>query len=167
MTPHQVSVAGEALAASMFAHAGFDVLVQYGANQPGYDFVARKGTRALCISVKATQTAGWGLIQNYKEERTYHEAADAWLADQSPGVIFALVTFHDVAPGDAGRCYIATPAEIAAHHKTARRGAGHTTLYENYTPSRGVGAGDPYRIPATWKFNKARIDGLFAATTGT
>jgi len=67
MTSHQVSVAAEAFAACLFAQAGCDVLIQYGANQPDYDFVAMRNSKAARISVKGTQTNGWGLIQNYKK----------------------------------------------------------------------------------------------------
>jgi hypothetical protein len=160
MTSHQVSVAGEAFAACLFAQAGCDVLIQYGANQPTYDFVAMLGSTAARISVKATQTEGWGLIQNYKKGRTYHETADAWLEDQPSDVLFCLVSFHDVLIGGAPRCYLARPIEIAEHHKSARHGEGHTTLYEDNTPSKGVGKGHRYQIPSEWAFSLLRVKEL-------
>ena len=43
MTPRQCEIAAEAYAASLLAQAGYDVLVQYGANQPHYDLVANNG----------------------------------------------------------------------------------------------------------------------------
>lgn len=161
MTPHQVSVAGEAFAACLFAQVGADVLIQYGANQPDYDFVALVDAKALRVSVKATQREGWGLIQSYKRGRTYHQAADDWAADQPKDVIFALVSFWRVAVGEAPRCYIATPAELAEHHKSARNGAGHTTLYEDKTPVRGIGKHARYQIPAAWRFSEWRIKDIF------
>ena len=94
MTSHQVSVAGEAFAACLFAQAGCDVLIQYGANQPTYDFVAMRDSNAARISVKATQLKGWGLIQRYKKGRNYHDAADAWLLDQPVDIVFCLVSFY-------------------------------------------------------------------------
>ena len=157
MTSHQVSVAGEAFAACLFAQVGCDVLIQYGANQPDYDFVAMRDAKAMRISVKATQLEGWGLIQSYKRGRNYHEAADAWLKCQSSDIIFCLVTFFNVPVGGAPRCYLATPAEVAAHHKTARHGQGHTTLYEDHTPLRGVGKGHRYCIPERWRFSLLRV----------
>lgn len=160
MTSHQVSVAGEAFAACMFAQAGCDVLIQYGANQPEYDFVAMSGSIARRISVKATQLEGWGLIQSYKKGRTYHQAADAWLHDQPNDIVYCLVTFHKVPLGGAPRCFLATPAEIAAHHKTARHGEGHTTLYEDYTPQKGVGKDYRYCIPEYWKFTVQRVEAI-------
>ena len=44
MTPRQCAIAAEAYAASLLAQAGYDVLVQYGANQPHYDLVANNGS---------------------------------------------------------------------------------------------------------------------------
>ena len=157
MTPHQVSVAGEAFAACLFAQADCDVLVQYGANQPEYDFVAMFGSISRRISVKGSQHPGWGLIQNYKKGRTYHEAAEAWLSDQSSDIVFCLVTFSKVPLGGAPRCYLATPREIANHLKTARNGIGHTILYEDHSPKKGVGKGFRYRIPEHWVFSVKRV----------
>lgn len=160
MTSHQVSVAGEAFAACLFAQAGCDVLIQYGANQPTYDFVAMRDSNAARISVKATQLKGWGLIQRYKKGRNYHDAADAWLLDQPVDIVFCLVSFYQVPIGGTPRCYLARPREIAAHHKSARYGAGHTTLHEDYTPSRGVGKDDRYKVPDEWKFSLERVNEL-------
>jgi hypothetical protein len=36
---HQVSVVAESYAATLFAWVGFDIFVQYEANQPEYDLV--------------------------------------------------------------------------------------------------------------------------------
>jgi len=155
MTPHQVSVAGEAFAACLFAQVGCDVLIQYGANQPDYDFVALLKEKSIRISVKATQLNGWGLIQSYKKGRTYHEAAEAWAKDQPDGLIFALVSFHQVPIGGAPRCYIASAFEISEHHKSARHGAGHTTLYEDNTPTKGVGKDARYKIPIYGYFHNS------------
>jgi hypothetical protein len=163
MTPHQVAVAGEAFAACLFAQADCDVLIQYGANQPDYDFVAMRGKVAMRISVKGTQYNGWGLIQNYKKGRSYHEAADAWLKDQSPDIVFCLVSFWNVGIGEAPRCYLARPNEIAQHHKTARHGAGHTTLHEDKTPLRGIGKDEQYKIPDGWRFSIKRVHEVLAA----
>ena len=48
-------VAAEAFAAAQFARFGYDVSVQYGANQPEYDLVIVRGDLALKISVKGSQ----------------------------------------------------------------------------------------------------------------
>jgi hypothetical protein len=58
MTPRQCEIAAESYAACLLAQAGYDVLVQYGANQPQYDLVAVKGKRILPISVKGSQDGG-------------------------------------------------------------------------------------------------------------
>lgn len=38
-----VGVSAEAYAAALFARCGYDVSVQYGANQPEYDLIAVSG----------------------------------------------------------------------------------------------------------------------------
>ena len=43
MNPYHVKVAAEAFAAGLFAQAGCDVLVQYGADQPKYDLIVSRG----------------------------------------------------------------------------------------------------------------------------
>jgi hypothetical protein len=160
MTPHQVSVAAEAFAACLFAQAGCDVLIQYGANQPDYDFVAVRKSKTARISVKGTQWAGWGLIQSYKKGRSYHQAADAWLRDQPKDVVFCLVTFSKLPSYNFPRCYLASAREIAKLHKSARGGVGHTTLYEDRTPSRGIGKDHRYKIPDRWRFSLKRVNEL-------
>src|SRR6185369_1915300 len=55
ITSWQVATAAEAFAAAQFARCGWDVSVQYGANQPEYDLVAVDGERLLKISVKGSQ----------------------------------------------------------------------------------------------------------------
>ena len=62
-----VGVAAEAFAAALFARLGYDVSVQYGANQPEYDLIAVSDDKMLKISVKGSQDGGWGLTQNYKK----------------------------------------------------------------------------------------------------
>ena len=76
---YQIGLAAEAFAAGLFAHAGCEVLVQYGANQPLYDFVAVRGRGYLKVSVKGSQDGGWGLLQSFVQQADYHRAADLWL----------------------------------------------------------------------------------------
>lgn len=52
MTSRQCEVAAEAYTASLLARSGYDVLVQYGANQPDYDLMADQDGRKSPISVK-------------------------------------------------------------------------------------------------------------------
>ena len=40
MKTFHVGISAEAFAAALFAHAGYDVSVQYGANQPEYDLIS-------------------------------------------------------------------------------------------------------------------------------
>jgi hypothetical protein len=64
MTSRNVGVAAEAIAAAQFARCGFDVSVQYGANQPEYDLIVARGDALLKVSVKGSQDGGWGLTQS-------------------------------------------------------------------------------------------------------
>src|SRR6267154_1213474 len=128
-TPHRVSVAAEGFAAGLLAHAGYDVLVQYGANQPDYDLVAAKSNRVLKVSVKGSQQGGWGLTQSYLVNADYFGAADAWLKKQSGVDIFILVEFQKIKVGGCPKVWVARPKEIAEYLKKCRGGKGMTTLF--------------------------------------
>ncbi len=93
MKPFHVSVAAEAIAASIFAQAGCDVSIQYGANQPEYDLLITKGDHFLKVSVKGSQDGGWGLVQSYKRGRTYHEAIDYWVKRHTKKIIYCFVQY--------------------------------------------------------------------------
>lgn len=163
MTSHQVSVAGEAFAASCFARAGCDVLIQYGPNQPYYDLVAMRDGITIPVSVKGSKEAGWGLIQSFKKGRSYAEAADAWLAAQKPDVLYCLVCFWNRQLHEAPMAFLAYPREIAEHHKAGKYGAGTTILFLDYTMKKGVGKGHRHQIPNDWLFTQQRVDELFTA----
>jgi hypothetical protein len=129
MTPRQCEIAAESYAACLFAQAGYDVLVQYGANQPHYDLVAEKNGRFLPISVKGSQDGGWMLAVKYKQEGTaYHDAIDRWLAAQRANVIFVFVQFFGVVLGESPRVYVVTPAESEAHENAMRRSRARRAL---------------------------------------
>jgi Holliday junction resolvase-like predicted endonuclease len=161
MTAFHVSVAAEAFAAGVLAQAGYDVLVQYGANQPEYDLIASKGGRYLKVSVKGSQDGGWGLIQSYKKKgNSYHDAVDDWVSKHGSEVTFCFVQFEGVALGACPRIYLARVAEVAILLKASRRGHGNTILYENYTYKRGLGAGTTDRLPDSWKLSRQRVDEL-------
>jgi hypothetical protein len=157
---YHVGVAAEAFAAGLFAQAGCDVLVQYGANQPEYDLVVTRGTIARHISVKGSQDTGWGLIQNYKStERSYHQAADAWAADHViADLVYCFVQFADVQLGECPRVYLATIPEVVTRHKESRNGLGSTILYENRCYAKGEAKGAVDRIPESWRFTHERLD---------
>jgi len=158
MTQYHVAVAAEAFAAGLFAQAGCDVLVQYGANQPQYDLVITRGGLAVHVSVKGSQDGGWGLIQNYKRSRLYHEAADAWVASHRiPDILYCLVQFQDVALGQCPRVYLATITDIASRHKESRNGLGETILWENRCYKKGVAKGCTDMVPLEWIFSQARL----------
>jgi Holliday junction resolvase-like predicted endonuclease len=155
----QVATAGEAFAAGQFSRCGWDVSVQYGANQPEYDLVAVSGDRMIKVSVKGSKDGGWGLTQSYISNANYHAAADAWLAKHSTKTVFCLVQFKDVPTIELPRMYLATPIEIAAWLKAAAAGRGDTILYERHVWSnRAQAAGTTDEIPETWRFTEARLD---------
>ena len=132
MTPRQCEIAAESYTACLLAQAGYDVLVQYGANQPDYDLAAVKGKRMLLISVKGSQDGGWMTAVRYKKQNvTYLEAIDHWLGAQRDDVIFAFVQFAHVPMGQAPRVYIARPPEIAKQLKSQRDGNGYGSLQED------------------------------------
>ena len=154
-----VATAAEAMAAAQFARFGYDVSVQYGPNQPGYDLtISSPEGRMLKISVKGSADGGWGLTQTMIREGNYHGAADEWLARHKPGTAVCLVQFKGVDDDKMPRIYLASPTEIAVHLKAARGGYGETSLKESKTYGpKGVGAGAVDQIPDGWKMTRDRI----------
>jgi hypothetical protein len=162
MTPYQVAVAAEAFAAGMFAQAGCDVSIQYGANQPEYDLIVTRGNRFLKVSVKGSQDGAWGVNQNYKKESvSYFAAIDNWANDHKGKTIYCFIQFQDVNISECPRAYLATIEEIAVALKSARNGNGETILWEFHKYIRGLGAHSIDEIPTEWNFSKARVDHLF------
>jgi Holliday junction resolvase-like predicted endonuclease len=158
-TSWQVATAAEAFAAAQFARCGWDISVQYGANQPEYDLVAVDGDRFLKISVKGTKANGWGLTQSHLSNADYHAAADAWLSKHSRKTVFCLVEFTGVPVTELPRMYLAKPIEIAAWLKAAAGGRGDTILYERHVWSKQAqAAGTIDAIPDTWRFTLDRLE---------
>ena len=152
-----IGIAAEAFAAAQFARAGFDVSVQYGANQPEYDLIATLGDRMLKISVKGSQDGGWGLTQGYKKNCDYHEAINKWLDAHGKKTIFCLVQFKDVGFNELPRLYLATPQEIAQVLHSSSAGRRETVLREYHAWGiKAYGTGTIDRIPDDWKFTKER-----------
>jgi Holliday junction resolvase-like predicted endonuclease len=160
MTSYQVSVAAESLVASLLSQSGYDVSVQYGANQPGYDLVAVKPGRTLQVSVKGSQDGGWVLTAGRKEGKTYHEAADGWLAKHGADLVFAFVQFEHVKVGEMPRVYFARANEVAAHLKSKKGGTGDTRFSEFQVWKSGMAKGITDKIPDAWKLSKERIDSV-------
>jgi len=129
-TSWQAATAAEAFAAAQFARCGWDVSVQYGANQPEYDLVAVDGDRVLKVSVKGSQDGGWGLTQSYINNADYHGAVNKWLLKHGNKTVFCFVQFMDTKIETLPRMYLATPKEIADWLKKAASGRGETILYE-------------------------------------
>lgn len=159
----QVATAAEAFAAAQFSRCGWDISVQYGANQPEYDLVAVDGDTMLKVSVKGSKDGSWGLTQSYLSNADYHAAIDAWLLKHSKKTVFCLVQFKGTAIHELPRMYLATPQEIADRMKATAAGRGDTILYERKQwTSRAHGAGTVDEIPASWMFSVERLGEVVA-----
>jgi hypothetical protein len=168
-----IAVAAEAFAAGAFARCGYDVSIQYGADQPEYDLIIAKAEQMLKVSVKGSQDGSWGLTQSYLAKANtkgqtgnYHGAVDLWLLKHKPRTVFCFVQFRDVPIDTLPRMYLATPAEVASRLKGAAAGRGDTILYEDHSWSaRAVGAGTTERIPQNWRFSPSRVAELLAGAS--
>ena len=161
MSPYHTKVAAEAFAAAMFAQAGCDVSVQYGADQPVYDLIVARSDHLRKVSVKGSKDGGWGLTQSYLKGADYHAAIDAWVSRHDESILLCFVQFSGVKLGEYPRIYLASPQEVGTILHSVRGGQGDTVLREVYTYSRGIGAGTTNSIPPTWKFSEVRVDDLF------
>ncbi len=162
MNSWHVGVAAEAIAAAQFARYGYDVSVQYGADQPEYDLIASRGDDMLKISVKGSKDGSWGLTQKYKKDRTYHEAIDEWLKQHHKKTVFCLVQFQNIADDALPTMYLATPNEIAEVLRSERNGLGDTILYMDHTwgpTAQAYGTID--KIPKEWLFTRDRAKEIF------
>lgn len=158
MTPRQCEIAAESYTACLLAQSGYDVLVQYGANQPHYDLVAVKDKRIIPISVKGSQDGGWMLAVRYvKPGVNYHAAIDKWLSVQRDDVLYTFVQFLHVPLGHAPRVYLARPPEIAVYLKQQCLGRGHGSLQED-VPRESPKSKYKDKIPNVWVFSNARLD---------
>jgi len=163
MSQFHVGVAAEACAAALFARCGYDVSVQYGANQPEYDLAIVRGERMLKVSVMGCQDGGWGLTQSFLENANYHGAIDLWHARHKPRTVICFVQFYKVPIMAMPRVYLATPAEIAAHMKSSAKGRGDTILEEKKSwGQRSQAAGTTDQIPESWHFSPETIERLMA-----
>ena len=162
MNSWHVGVAAEAMAAAQFARYGYDVSVQYGADQPEYDLIASRGDAMLKISVKGSKDGAWGLTQSLKKGRTYHEAIDEWLRKHHKKTVFCLVQFENINDDALPKIYLATPNEIAEVMRNERNGLGDTILYMNHTWGPTAHAyGTTDKIPEEWRFTRERADEIF------
>jgi len=164
-----IAVAAEAIAAAQFARCGFDVSIQYGADQPEYDLMVAQGDSLLKVSVKGSQDGGWGLTQSFLTKATeisgkkadYHGAIDLWLGKHGSKTIFCFVQFEGVELNKLPRVYLASPKEVAQRLRETAKGRGDSILYEDYTwTSRAHGAGTMERLPSNWCFSQERIQEL-------
>jgi Holliday junction resolvase-like predicted endonuclease len=159
---YHVGVAAEAYVAGMFARLGYDVSVQYGANQPEYDLIVAKEDKLLKISVKGSKDGAWGLLAKYKNvDTSYHEAANQWLEKHNKRTVMCFVQFENVLFNEMPRIYLATPLEVAQRLKDSSKSSGATILYESKTwTSRAFGYGTMDKIPDEWIFTRERIEEL-------
>jgi Holliday junction resolvase-like predicted endonuclease len=167
LSSHSISVAAEAIAAAQFARCGFDVSVQYGANQPEYDLIVARSDRLLKVSVKGSQDGSWGLTQSFlkKASADYHGAIELWLKRHGLQTVFCLVQFKGVAITEMPRMYLATPAEIAQRLRETAKGRGDTILYEKHAwGKRAFAAGTAEQLPEHWSFSIERIGKLLQSS---
>jgi hypothetical protein len=174
MTNWQVSTAAEAIAAAQFARFGFDVSVQYGANQPEYDLMIARSDQVLKVSVKGSKNGGWGLSQSQlaalrkadrKGKTDYHAAADKWGAKHFPRTVVCFVQFKDVKDDEMPRVYLARPKEVVDRLKLASGGRGDTILWESYKRGpKAAGAGTTEQIPDRWRLTLDRVQTLLRET---
>jgi Holliday junction resolvase-like predicted endonuclease len=158
-----VSIAAESAVAMVLARSGWNVSVQYGANQPEYDLLAEQNGSVLRVSVKGSQDGGWGLTQSLLADANYHAAADAWLARHSAKTIYAFAQFQGVDLTAAPRIYLAPAVEVAERLKQTANGRGDTILHERKVWSRrAFAAGTIDEIPRTWLFSAERLNQLVA-----
>jgi hypothetical protein len=163
MSPWHVGIAAEAFAAGLFARCGFDVSVQYGADQPGYDLIVAKNDKLLKVSVKGSQDGGWGLTQSHLRKANYHAAINTWFRKFSARTVLCFVQFKGVDVGQLPRVYLAWPAEVATQLKASAKGRGDTVLYEEHQwGPRAHAAGTIARIPTEWLFSEERVGKLLA-----
>jgi len=158
---YHVAVAAEAIAAAQFARLGFDVGIQYGANQPEYDLTITKDEKLLKVSVKGSQDGGWGLTQSYMKNKDYHGAIGIWLSKHKEKIIICFVQFQDVEINSLPKVYLATPEEVAKRLKESVKGRGETILYMDHTwTKQGAGYGTTEKIPEGWEFTEKRVNEL-------
>ena len=156
-----VGVAAEAITAAQFARLGYDVSVQYGANQPEYDLIIGRGEKLLKISVKGSQDGSWGLTQSLLDHADYHGAIETWLKRHTPKTVYCFVQFRGVALDQLPRAYLATPHEVARRLRETAKGRGDTILYEeHHWGPRAHGAGTVDKIPEQWRLTAARVEEL-------
>jgi hypothetical protein len=157
-TGWHVATAAEAIVAAQFARLGYDVSVQYGANQPEYDLIVADGDKMIKVSVKGSRDGSWGLSQSKLKGADYQAAADAGLARHKPRTVLCLVQFRDVPLDAMPRIYIARPSEIAGRLKAASGGRGDTILYEHYQRGpKAAGAGTVEHLPDEWRVSAAKV----------
>jgi Holliday junction resolvase-like predicted endonuclease len=161
----QIGVAAEAIATAQFARCGYDVSVQYGADQPEYDLIVAKNETIAKVSVKGSQDGSWGLTQSFLANADYHGAIDKWLGKHGAKTLFCFVQFKDVDFAAIPRLYLARPIEIAQRLKETAIGRGDTILYEHHVwTSRAKGAGTEERLPVAWGFTAERLESMLSGS---
>ncbi|MDP1797751.1 MAG: hypothetical protein Q8K78_09730 [Planctomycetaceae bacterium] len=164
MNKHQTSVAAEGFAAGVFAHAGYSVFVQYGANQPGYDILVSDDSGCtMRVNVKGSSNGGWMLTSKGKNES--HEDARLWWHNRNKSLVFCLVQFQRVEIGQLPRMYLASGDEIATEMMTHWFGNEISlSLWESYSATRGKYKGKHTKLPDSWTMDRDRIEAVMAMT---
>jgi len=161
MNSWHVGIAAEAFVAGQFARYGYDVSVQYGANQPEYDLLVTKNDKFIKVSVKGSQDGGWGLTQSFKKGQNYFQTSAEWVARHGKATVLCLVQFKDVDLNALPKMYLATPIEIKEELDKSRNGNGETVLREYHEWKSGIGKDTIDKIPSHWSFSTERLEELF------
>jgi hypothetical protein len=160
MEKHHVEIAAESYVAYLLSKYGYDVFVQYGPNQAGYDMVANKDKLSLKISVKGSQVGGWMLARRQKGE-TVKDAINNKFSKLAKNIIFFFVEFssHSKLPIPP-RVYAAKASDVKKHLLLQRKPYGHPALCENQKLHHPKGKFYDM-IPKGWIVNQRRITELF------
>lgn len=156
-----VAIAAEAFVAAVFARYGYDVSVQYGANQPEYDLIVAKGEKMLKISVKGSQTGAWGLTQSYLKNADYQQAIKEWLTRHHAKTLICFVQFKGISYDEMPRMYLATPEQVAKRLEETAMGRGATRIYEYKQWTTKIHGSAVDKIPENWKLSVERIEEMF------
>jgi hypothetical protein len=160
ITKHQVSVAAESFATASFARAGYNVFVQYGPNQPGYDLVVSHEKKVLHVSVKGSMDPKGWVISTKKKDMTYEASLKEWYKNNKDW-FFYLVLFKKNEIDSMPEMYITSAKELYDHLNKGFFGAPCLTLYHDYCPKQGKNKGEVQKLPSDWNFSKKRIEKYF------
>jgi len=160
MNKHQVSVAAESFATASFARGGYDVFVQYGPNQPGYDLLVSNKRKVLHVSVKGSMDPKGWIISTKKKGKSYKESLNEWY-ENNKDFLFYLVLFKNNEITSMPEMYLTSTKELYNHLSKGFFGSISLTLYCDYCPRQGKNKGKAQSLPSDWIVSRKRIEKYF------